>query len=269
MDGETLNGGVNQVVRIGRTVRRPTGAWTPAVHSLLRHLAETGFTGAPRVRGIDEEGREILDFVPGEVAHYPIPEYVRGDVALAAAGRLLRRYHDASAGFTAPDGAVWQLPAREPREVVCHGDAATYNTVFRVGLPVALIDFDAAHPGPRVWDLAYTAYRFAPLGAPGSNGEHVPVAEQARRLRLLADAYGLGPADRRALPRTVCDRLHALVAFMTERAAAGDTAFARHLADGHDALYRTDAAHVRAHEERFAEALLSGASTEPPPAAAT
>lgn len=28
------------VVRIGDTVRRPSGAWTPAVHALLRHLED-------------------------------------------------------------------------------------------------------------------------------------------------------------------------------------------------------------------------------------
>jgi hypothetical protein len=31
----------------GRTVRRPARPWTGTVHALLRHLAETGFTGRP------------------------------------------------------------------------------------------------------------------------------------------------------------------------------------------------------------------------------
>jgi hypothetical protein len=51
------------VVRVGNTVRRPTGPHTPFVHSLLRHLEEVGFDGAPRVLGIDEQGREILTFI--------------------------------------------------------------------------------------------------------------------------------------------------------------------------------------------------------------
>ncbi|UOE21783.1 aminoglycoside phosphotransferase family protein [Thermobifida halotolerans] len=225
------------------------------MHALLRHLEAVGFTGAPRVHGVDEQGREVLDFVSGEVADYPVPDHVRSDAALAATGGLLRRYHDATVGFVPHEDAVWQLPPREPREVVCHGDAAGYNTVFRDGLPVALIDFDTAHPGPRVWDLAYTAYRFVPLGAPGSNGEHVPVAEQARRLRLMVDAYGLDGAGRSVLLETACARLEALVAFMTARAAAGDAAFARHLAEGHDAIYRTGIAHIRAHREELAAGL--------------
>jgi len=35
------------VVRVGDTVRRPVGSWTPAVHALLNHLHRAGFRGAP------------------------------------------------------------------------------------------------------------------------------------------------------------------------------------------------------------------------------
>jgi hypothetical protein len=53
------------VVRVGDTVRRPAGPWTPAVHALLAHLHEVGFHAAPRPLGLDERGREVLEFVPG------------------------------------------------------------------------------------------------------------------------------------------------------------------------------------------------------------
>ena len=45
--------------RIGDSVRRLVGPWTPSVHRLLRHLAEQEFIGAPRVLGIDGAGREV------------------------------------------------------------------------------------------------------------------------------------------------------------------------------------------------------------------
>src|SRR6266498_211042 len=56
---EVLAGGnFNHVVRVGDTVRRvKTGAWTPAVHALLRHLERAGFDGAPRALGVDDRGR--------------------------------------------------------------------------------------------------------------------------------------------------------------------------------------------------------------------
>ncbi|PRY02204.1 phosphotransferase [Allonocardiopsis opalescens] len=256
--GGGANVGADAVVRSGAMVRRPVGPWTPTVHRLLDHLTAVGFAGAPGVHGYDAAGREVLDFVPGEVVHYPVPEELRGDDTVRAVARLLREYHDATVSFTVPPDAVWQLPPREPAEVICHGDAAGYNTVFRDGRPVAFIDFDVAHPGPRVWDVAYTAYRFAPLHAPGADEGWLPVPEAARRLRVFADAYGLSAADRAALPATVPERLHALVDFMHERAAAGSAAFASHIAEGHDQRYRADAAHVAAHADVLGAALMTG-----------
>ncbi|MFD2351725.1 phosphotransferase [Nonomuraea ferruginea] len=83
---------------------------------------------------------------------------------------LLRAYHDATTGFTPPGDAAWYFPPRQPAEVVCHADIAPYNCVFRDGAPVAFIDFDTAHPGPRLWDVAYAAYRFVPPDRPGPRG---------------------------------------------------------------------------------------------------
>ena len=64
---ELGGGGLTPVVRVGETVRRTTGPWTPAVHALLEHLADVGFDGAPRVEGFDDEGREVLEYVAGEI----------------------------------------------------------------------------------------------------------------------------------------------------------------------------------------------------------
>ena len=52
--------GSSGVQRQGNVVLRPTGPWTPTVHSLLRHLEEVGFSGAPRVvgSGFAPDGRE-------------------------------------------------------------------------------------------------------------------------------------------------------------------------------------------------------------------
>ena len=67
MDEQPLPGGnAGGAVLAGGTVRRPAGPWTPAVHALLRHLEARGFAGAPRVLGLDEQGREILTYLPGE-----------------------------------------------------------------------------------------------------------------------------------------------------------------------------------------------------------
>ncbi|WP_169946816.1 phosphotransferase enzyme family protein [Microbispora sp. H11081] len=260
MDEEELTGGgVNRVVRVGGTVRRPARRWTPAVHALLDHLAAAGFGGAPRAYGRDGHGREVLDFVPGEVPGYPLPAYATTDETLAGAGALLRDYHDATAGFAPAPAMEWYFPPRAPAEVICHGDVAPYNCVFREGRPVAFIDFDTAHPGPRVWDVAYAAYRFVPLHDPARDGSAPGVAEQARRLRVFADAYGLGVEDRDAFVETARARLEHLVAHMRAEAGAGHEAFAGHVASGHDLLYLTDSAHLARHEALFLAALSPGA----------
>jgi hypothetical protein len=239
-----MRGGVNTVVRVGDVVHRPGGEWTPAVHAVLAHVATAGFTGAPRPHGRTDDGAEIVDFIAGDVPDYPLPDYVRTDQALRDVAALLRAFHDATVDFVAPPGARWRLPARQPAEVICHSDVAPYNSVFRDGRLVAFIDFDTAHPGPRVWDVAYAAYRFVPLTGPDNPDGYGSTAEQARRLRLFCDAYGLGDADRTALLPTVERRLLAMVDHIRTQAAAGSAAFAEHLAQGHDTLYLADAAYV-------------------------
>src|SRR4051794_23239511 len=54
-------------VRVGQTVRRTGNSWSPAVLDLLRHLDREGFAGAPRALGFDEQGREMLTYIEGEV----------------------------------------------------------------------------------------------------------------------------------------------------------------------------------------------------------
>ena len=101
LDGERLPGGnVGGAVRIGATVRRPTGPWTPAVHALLGHLAATGLPAVPRAHGIDARGREVLDYLPGEVID--VNAEVLTDARLAALGRWLRALHTGASGFNHP-----------------------------------------------------------------------------------------------------------------------------------------------------------------------
>lgn len=239
-------GGVTVVTRVGSTVRRPVRPWTDAVHVLLRHLGDSGFDGAPRALGVDEQGREILDHLDGEVGHYPLSAQVRSDTALVSAGRLLRRYHDATVDLAARATTGWQLPPLHPVEVVCHGDVAPYNCVFRDARAVGLIDFDTARPGPRSWDLAYAVYRFAPVTDPANGDGFGTPAEQARRARRFLDAYG---ADQELRTRTVealGPRLRELVSVMRAAAAAGDERFAGHVAQGHADLYLRDIAYLEA-----------------------
>ena len=217
-DGEVLYGGnvSGGVVRIGDTVRRPMGAWSPAVHQLLSHLESVGFDGAPRLLGIDGLGREILEYIPGVVPwderHYP---RLGTDHAIHDAGQLLRRYHDAVPTFQFPPASVWREPERADDAaefvddrglIVCHNDPAAWNLVIGDERWV-FIDWDFAGPRPFIWDVAYSLISLLPVTPnPEELGweESVPFA---RRIRAFADGYGLENRDRTRLIEVMIARI--------------------------------------------------------------
>lgn len=225
--GRVLSGGtVTAVCRVGNTVRRAIGPWTPAVHALLHHLERVGFDGAPRVLGTDSHGREILTYLHGEAGVAPLAAPTRSDDALVGVARLLRRYHRAVAGFNPPADTRWRYRVGTPQlgEVVCHGDIAPYNTVFVEGRPVAFIDWDFAVPGPPVWDVCYALWRFVPLYAEESceaMGWPPPSIRRAARLRLFCDAYGLEPQKRASVLDIVADIQRSVHENVERWAAAG------------------------------------------------
>ena len=192
-----LTGGVAHrglVVRVGDTVRRPGSS--PAVHALLEHLAAVGFEGAPRFLGVDDRGRDVLSYIEGTPAVPPYPAWALTDEALVSVAELLRGYHSAAAAFD-PGPHAWPttLPGRYTGELVTHNDPNLDNVIFRDGRAVALIDFDLAGPGSRVWDVAAAARMWAPLRP----DEHIPDERRGRalaRFQLFLDAYGVPPDER-------------------------------------------------------------------------
>ena len=226
-----LGGNSNAPVRFGDRVHRTAGPWTPTVHAYLAHLRAHGVDVVPEPFGFDEQGREVLEFLPGTVPAYPLPDVVWSDAFLEDAARLLRRLHDVSAGFPR-EGAVWQQPSRDPDEVVSINDFAPYNLVVRNGRIAGVIDLDQASPGPRVRDVAHLAYRLVPLTAPDNgDGRTSTTRERSRRLRLLADAYG------DVAPAAVLVAVAPLLGDVAEHAEAAGR-------PGHAALYRADAARL-------------------------
>ncbi|XVQ89594.1 phosphotransferase [Microbispora siamensis] len=231
-------GNTNGAVRVGDTVRRVPGPWTPAVHALLRHLEDTGFDGAPRARGFDDQGREVLSYLPGEVVGTarPWPAWVHSDDALRQVAGWLRDFHAAVASFVPPQDAVWREGGTwRPGLVVGHNDAAPYNAAWADGRLIGFFDWDFAGPVTPEWDLAFTAFSWVPLHA-----RHVVAAEgftafaeRPRRLRLFLDAYGWdGPAGR--FIETVRQRVGASADGIRRLAAAGDPAYRKMVDDGVD-----------------------------------
>lgn len=200
----------NGIVRRGDQLRRPMGPWSPAVHEYLRYLEAAGFDGSPRVLGTEGD-REVLTFIDGDVAMDPLwqpghghrlPPYARTEVALCAAAKLIRKLHVASSDFR-PAITCYRNHPYPPTagEIVSHGDLGPWNTVYRNGVPVAFIDWDAAQPVDPLVDLADAAWTFVPLAPPGQLAEagFDPLPDLPARLRAFLDSYGL-PVRRAILP---------------------------------------------------------------------
>jgi len=184
-------GSVSTVVRVGDTVRRQPGR--RFVRELLGFFERSGWGGAPRFLGVDEQGREILTFVDGYVPwqERDAPSApsasgasgVAAEASLVRVAELVREFHDLTAG----------TPLAGEAEVVCHNDLTPNNTVYScggVGLrPVAFIDWDLAAPGRRIHDVAHVCWQYLGLGPGAAAGP------AARGIRLICDAYRLDGRD--------------------------------------------------------------------------
>ena len=235
-EGHKLVGGMNPgagVIRIGQTVRRPAGSSSPAVRALLLHLEEVGFEHAPRFLGIDDEGRDVLTFVEGEVPLPPYPSWALSDIALAEFGQLLRRFHEATADFDHSAASGWCQDWADPAggAVVCHNDLFPENVVFREGHVTALIDLAAAAPGRPLWDLAIAAQEWAPLHAPGWRLDHPDTLDGVRRTGLLARAYGLQSEQAQALVGVIAEERAHHLAHIRAEAEAGAEPWASYWVD--------------------------------------
>ena len=212
------------------------------MHDLLRHVRARGYDLAPEPLGRDGSGREVLRYVPGRTVGWslPWPGWIRSDGMLEAVGAGVGAYHRAVADFR-PSGAVpWNSGRAElgPDQIVCHNDLAPYNAVVgEDGTLAAFIDWDLAGPGTALSDLAFVAWQWVPLHGPfvtsllGWAEAAAGLAERARRLRLLLDAYGL--EGRAGFVAAVEERVRYNKAVMVERAADGDVAYQALVDQGH------------------------------------
>lgn len=260
-----LTGGQqNQVIKVGDTVHRMIKGH-PLIHSYLLYLEKAGMPGVPRFLGLDEQGREILTFLPGKTMGRDFSHLhpcLYSDETITDAARFMRRLHDVSAGFvqTAHDNN-WKNPffPEGDHETICHGDAAIWNFVFVEDRFTGLFDFDQAYPGTRVWDLTSTLFSVIPLTyfvyipelrttVDYESSKHA--ADRRRRIRLFFDAYGMDCPENiidlvaQRIQRGFCNG-------MTEGAATGNESCIRMIKEGHLIHYQKVAAHLKAHAQEW------------------
>jgi hypothetical protein len=209
-DSEQLVGRVGGALRIGTTVHRPTGPWTPAVHALLDHLSPR-LPCVPRVLGTDDEGREVLDHLPGTVIDLQHESLT--DRQLRALVTWTAAFHEAVADFTHP-GPWRHFPVPRPT-LIGHNDIAAYNACFDGDDLAGVFDWDLAGPSNPLAELAFIAWNGVPLT------RALPPEEAARRLDLITSAYGSGPTPRQVLA-AVPWRIRIMIEGVPRAAAAGD-----------------------------------------------
>ena len=123
-------------------------------------------------------------------------------------------------------------------DIIGHHDLAPWNIVFEGNEVVGIIDWDAAGPSTRVWDLAYAAYQFVPfhpaedLAAWGwADG-----VDRRRRLDILLDEYGLS-ISREELVNAAVLRIASMGAYIAQQVERRNPMFDVHAREGHAAGY--------------------------------
>ncbi len=231
------------VVRAGDTVRKPWTPATPCVHAFMEHVRERG-VDVPSVLGQDDRARQVIEYVPGTLAIDAAP-LTHGE--LRRVGAMVRRIHDASKTFATAD-ARWETAIAAPgAELVCHNDLAPWNLV--VGERWVFIDWDAAAPSTRLWDLAYAAQAFtlSDIGA--------PVERAAAALRVFVDGYGADVGLREQLPSAMEQRAEAMLDLLTTAHEERREPWASMFSDGHGSHWAAVVDHVHAHQNLWLDAL--------------
>ncbi len=252
---ETLSGGsMNQVEKIGNTVHRQVKGG-PILHSYLQYLEKVGMDGVPRFLGLDEQGREILTYLPGKTQGNGIPVFdplLGAEKTIIGVARFMRKLHDISEGFLVEALAYnWINPEypHENCETICHNDAAVWNFVFTNKRITGLIDFDDACAGTRIWDLAQSVYGTVHL-LPWVSGENYETskhaAERKHRVKLYFDAYGMDCPPN--FMNMVYQRIKiGVLDALSKGAAAGDETSIRLVKAGTLKHYEKVAAFIRDH----------------------
>lgn len=161
---------------------------------------------------------------------------------------MIREIHDASAPYAPEADAVWRTAIPAPAaELVCHNDLAPWNLI--TGDRWVFIDWDAAAPSTRLWDLAYAAQAFALSG-----GERDPESA-ARDLAAIVDGYRADDVMRRDLPQAMEERTAAMLALLEGAHATGDEPWASMYANGHGDHWAKALAFVREHRALWARSL--------------
>jgi len=225
-------------------------AYTGALHALLTHLQEVGFEGAPKSYGWDDRGRHLVEFIAGIRAdHTNAP---LDALQPARIGAFMREMHDALANFTPPADAVWftGLP-NSGEELIIHQDIAPSNLVWTDDGRLVAIDWDAAAPGTRMWDVAYAVHTCVPISPRAGSAE-----DAAFGLRKFVNGYSMSDEDRDTLVEVLSARSERMYEYLDTQRLSGQSPWVELWDRGVGIVWKRDAMWIREHEPVWRDALL-------------
>ncbi|MFW6377704.1 MAG: phosphotransferase [bacterium] len=191
---KVLTGGnMNSPILNNNLIYKESTEATNTIHELLCYIRSQGIKWVPKSFGINSDGQHVLSYIDGFVPHEN-PVWIWDENILKEVALKLRQWHDATVNFKYENAHQWVLENDEVNEVICHNDFAPYNCVFKDKAFVGLIDFDVCSPGSRIWDIAYTAYRFIPLYPYDNKDKYYEVSPfpkevMMNRLKLFLNTY--------------------------------------------------------------------------------
>lgn len=247
---QVLEGGnaSDGVVRIGSTVRKPWTDSTPNVLEFMTAVRKAG-VDVPAVLGQDEQGRQITEFIPGRLALESDP---LTHAELYRVGAMVRAIHDASESFVAPRDARWTVAIPSPgEELICHNDLAPWNLI--IGDRWTFIDWDAAAPSTRLWDLAYAAQAFT------LSNTNLALEEAAQNLTAFIGGYGADRRMREQLPEVMSQRAAAMYHLLKSSHDSGHEPWGSMYVKGHGNHWRAATKYAQRHQDLWSKALLTSA----------
>ena len=185
-------GSVNSVDYKDGIVRRKLTKVSPAIHQLLKHLEAKNLSSVPRLLNYDDD-YEYLSYFPGSSITRPWDDAILSDEFITRLGQWLKDYHDAVTGFRLKDNARfdWRVTSPKAEMIICHGDLGPWNCIQQNGEFQAIIDWDLAHYGYAMDDVAELAFEFIPM-RPYIELKSGQISGDTRlhRLKVFCQAYG-------------------------------------------------------------------------------
>jgi hypothetical protein len=246
------------IYKRGNEVVRPLQPHSSSVHQLLKHLQQTGFSGAPAPIALDVT-TERISFMPGEVPALSYPPWCLEDKTLYEIAGLQRRYHDAVKSFHPEENCQWNTSLADPTGlgIVCHNDLGPGNIVFNNGHPTGFIDWDFAAPGRALWDAARCARAWIPLDDPQNAATYgFGGLDPIKRLQVFCDGYGMSKQQKMEMLDLLNQCNKVSVDYVASQVKQGKPAFMNMWKDYKlDELYKVRTYWIESNHDTFVQAL--------------